>query len=400
MNIVIAGASFPCGVSELGEVARRHGLIPTYVDHPHNKCSSECMLSSTIIGDSVPDAIALQEGLFLPLLESWVSEGIRLPAGHTLRFDRRAAIISRSKKHLSAILADAGISHVPRHGAGTLDEALLAGSTCGYPVVLRADTGYSGRGIWIAESPEELRSFWYRQSEERASSDFAEMRSVMKASADDILIEPWLPGREWSIDCVVGPRGVYLIRVCEKATGVVFGRPVTYGYRLSTNSDLWSEMEANARKWCSVLFQANEVSFACFDIRRHANGDLVPLDYGVRLGSDSIPLLVRHAGQGRNPYAAALDAGLAGDMSRMLLPAAGHALIHAYARKPGVFDCLHVGGKGVVVNSREPGFVIEQHQGVPVHRRVGSVLTYFDRQEDFDGACADSSKWLELVYSD
>ncbi|MFO0957168.1 MAG: hypothetical protein U0800_06835 [Isosphaeraceae bacterium] len=397
MNIIIAGATFPCGAGELGEVARRHGLVPTFLDHPHNKILSENMLSSMIIGDGVPDALALQHGLFLPLLESWVSAGIRLTEGNALRFDRRAASISRSKVELSATLADADLCHVPRHGASTLNDALRAGSSCGYPVVLRADTGYSGRGVWVAESADDLRSLWSRQSAEQTSSHFAEMRSVMKADADVSVIEPWLSSREWSIDCIVGPAGAYLIRVCEKATGVVFGRPVTLGYRLTTDTDLWAEIDAAARKWCGVLFRPNELSFACFDIRRHPSGDLVPLDFGVRLGGDCIPLLVRHAGQGRNPYAAALDASLAGEPSRMILPEAGHALIHAYAHRPGVYNGLHVVGHGVVVNSKEHGFAIAQQHGVPVPRRVGSVLTYFDSLEEFDHTCATSSEWLHVV---
>ena len=36
MNIIIAGASFPCGVRELGNVALRYGFTPTFIDHPHN----------------------------------------------------------------------------------------------------------------------------------------------------------------------------------------------------------------------------------------------------------------------------------------------------------------------------------------------------------------------------
>jgi hypothetical protein len=399
MNIIIAGASFPCGAGELGEVVRRHGLVPTFLDHPNNGFSSGSILSPWIISDSVPNALATQPGLFLPLMESWVSVGIRLTESHLLRFDRRAASISRSKEELSAVLAEAGLCHVHRYRADTLEYALQAATTCGYPVVLRADTGYSGRGVWVAESPSELRSCWLRQSEERSSSDFAEMRSVMNTDADNIVIEPWLSGREWSIDCIVGPTGTFLVRVCEKATGIVLGKPVTLGYRLTTDTALCAEIGATARKWCSVLFRANGLSFACFDIRRHPCGDLVPLDFGVRLGGDCIPLLVRHAGQGRNPYAAALDAGFSGDPLSLVLPDAGNALVHAFAHRSGVYDGIRVLGHGVVVNSRQRGFVIDQQQGGPVHRRVATIRTYFDSQRDFDIACATSSEWLQVNVS-
>ena len=397
MNFLISGASFPCGASELADVARMHGLAPMFLDHHTNKFSSGDGSSPPILCDTVPDDLATHRGIFLPLLESWVSAGIRLPECHPLRFDRRAASISRSKARLSAILEDEGVCCVQRHRVCTLEQALRAASSCGYPVVLRADTGYSGRGVWVAESADELGSFWLCQSAERSGSDFTEMRFVTKIHTDNIVIEPWLRGREWSVDCVVGPAGTFLIRVCEKATKIVFGRPVTLGYRLTTDTTLFAEMSEAARKWCSILFRAKVVSFACFDIRRHPSGDLVPLDFGVRLGGDCIPHLVRHAGQGRNPYAAALDAGLAGDSSRMFLQETGHALVHAYARRAGVYRGLRVLGQGVIVNCRESGFVIDQRPGVPVHRRVATVRSQFDSQQDFDTACASSSEWLRVI---
>ena len=397
MNIIIAGASFPCGVSELGKVARRQGFAPIFIDHPKNKSTLEDKLFSWITGDKVPNIFFKQHGIFLPLLESWVSVGIHLPIGNALRFDRHAAIVSRSKELLSATLADAGCSHVPRYRVCTLQDALRAAANCGYPVVLRADTGYSSRGIWVAESAEELRTVWSLHMKERSSLDFAEMRSVMMADADNIIIEPWLPGREWSIDCIIRLGRANLIRVCEKATGVVFGRPTTLGYRLTADSALWAEIGAAARKWCSVLFHTNDFSFACFDIRRNHKNDFVPLDFGVRLGGDCIPLLVRHAGKGRNPYAAALDAGLTCDMSRMVSPEAGHALIHAFACRPGAYEGLRIIGQGVVVKSWKHGLLIGQRQNGIVHHRVATVRTYFDNLRDFDIACAKSSEWLQVV---
>lgn len=397
MNIIIGGASFPCGVSELGEVARKYGLIPTFLDHRNTDFSSENISSPAIIGDAVPDALTVQRGVFLPLLESWVSAGMRLSDSHLLRFDRRAASISRSKYELSTTLANAGICHVQRQCVCTLEDALQTASSFGYPVILRADTGYAGRGVWVAESADELRTFWMQQAAERLSADFVEMRSIMNTTADRIVIEPWLSGREWSIDCVVGPAGVFLIRVCEKATGIVFGRPVTLGYRLTADAALCAEIVANAQKWCGVLFHPNELSFACFDIRRHPSGDLVPLDFGVRLGGDCIPFLVRHAGQGRNPYAAALDAGITCDPSRLVTPEVGHALVHAFARRAGVYKGIQALNHGVLVNSRKPGFVIDSQHAGPVNRRVATVRTHFDNQRDFDIACATTSEWIQVI---
>ena len=399
MNIIIAGASFPCGVRELGNVALQYGFTPTFIDHPHNAASTDAALITLRIETGLPDDVALPAGLFLPLLESWVSEGRRLPEHAMLRFDKRAATISRSKQALSATLAETGLSHVRRFRVGTVEEALRVASECGYPTVLRTDTGYSGRGIWVANSADDLRDFWEKQSRERASGDYVAMRSVLDSDEDELIIEPWLADDEWSIDCVVGPASTYLIRVCEKVTTIVAGRPVTLGYRIIDTVDLVEELRQAAERWCRVIFQAASVSFACFDIRRDTNGDLVPLDFGVRLGGDSIPLLVRHAGQSRNAYAAALDAALTNDPRRMCPLRVGPAIVHAFARQSGTFTGLVVLGQGEVIHSRPLGFLIRETEGIPIHRRVGTVLTHFNSREEFDCACHASSDWIQVKLS-
>ncbi len=396
MDLVIAGASFPCGVGELGRVASRHGYHPAYIDHPHNAAATDAGLSPLRFERGLPADIVARDGLLLPLLESWVSEGRRLPERGGLRFDAGAAALSRSKHALSAALEGAGVACVPRRRVESVEDALVAASSCGYPAVLRADSGYSGRGVWVAGSPDDLRLAWARQRDERAGTDFSEMRSVLDAGDDVLVLEPWLAGDEWSIDCVVGPAGALLVRACEKVTEMVAGRPVTLGYRLTDSPDLWAELRRAVGRWVPVLFRAGVVSFACFDIRRDANGDLVPLDFGVRLGGDSIPLLVRRAGEGINPYAAALDAALAGDPSRMASLPAGPALVHAFALHPGTFAGLAVIGDGEAISTRPPGFVVEQQDGVPIHRRVGTVLASFGTRDEFCHACRASSEWIRV----
>lgn len=396
MDFVVAGASFPCGVGELGEVASRHGFSPMYLDHPVNSASVDAGLSPLRLEPSLPRDDALRSDLFLPLLESRVSEGRKLPVCGGLRFDRRAAAVSRSKHALSATLAEAGVRSVPRHRVASIEDAIRVASEWCYPMILRADTGYSGRGVWVAESADELRAAWSSQSNERAGAEFAEMRAILDADHDVLVVEPWLAGDEWSVDCVVGPTGVNLIRACEKVTAVVAGRPITLGYRLTDDADLWAGLHQAVAGWCRVLFQAGEVSFACFDIRRNRGSDFVPLDFGIRLGGDSIPLLVRRAGRGRNAYAAALDAALAGDPSRLGSLKAGLAIVHAFARQPGTFGGIAVLGEGEVIHSRPVGYAVRQRGAGPVYCRVGTILTCFGSSDDFGDACRTSAAWIRV----
>lgn len=396
--IVIAGASFPCGVSELGEAARRNGTSPLFLDHPQNAPVTAHGLSPMRFESGIPSDIAQQSGLLLPLLESWVSEGSNLPLGARLRFDRRAALISRSKLKLSMTLAEDGLPSVRRRRVATAEGAVRAASECGYPAVLRADAGYSGRGVWIADSPDDVRRCWEKHSVERAGGDYAEMQTFLRATDGEMLIEPWLAGDEWSLDCVVGPAGTSLIRVCQKVTTTVGCKPFTLGYRLTDSAELCAELRQVVTQWTRALFQERTVMFACFDIRRDSSGQLVPLDFGVRLGSDRIPLLVRRACVSGNPYAAALDSALADDPGRMTPVPGGYSIVHAFADQPGTFDHLSLSREGEVIESRPTGFRVERQEGFPVFRRVGTVLAHFSTYDQFRAACLSSGEWVRVHY--
>jgi hypothetical protein len=395
--IVIAGASFPCGVGDLAQVARRHGYEPVLLDHPHNAASVDAGGLPVRYEVSLSAELAERAGVFLPVLESWVTEGRRMAEGVGLRFDRQAAATSRSKLHLSESLARAGVSAVPRTPVADLGRALDAACRFGFPVVLRADTGYSGRGVRVVASATELHAAWASQSEERGGDDYAEMRSILGEEDDRLLVEPYLNGPEWSVDCILGTAGAVPIRICEKARGVVGGRPVTLGYRLTDEAPFWSEVREVVERWTQILFPAREVSYACFDIVRHTNGVLVPLDFGVRLGGDGIPLLVRRAGGSVNPYAAALDAALAGKPARMAHPPGGVSLVHVFAETEGVFEGIAADPPAEVVDSRRPGYRINARGQEGIYRRVGSVLTRFANSFAFQEACRRSAEWIRIA---
>jgi hypothetical protein len=224
------------------------------------------------------------------------------------------------------------------------------------------------------------------------------MQTFIGATDDEMLVEPWLAGDEWSLDCVVGPAGMHLIRVCQKITTSVEGRPFTLGYRLTDSTDLWDEVRHVVTQWTRALFQGRTVAFACFDIRRDINGCLVPLDFGIRLGSDRLPLLVRRASVAGNPYAAALDSTLAADPGRMIPVRAGFSIIHAFAEQPGTFDHLTLSRAGEVIDTRPSGFRVERREQAAVFRRVGTVLAHFSTHADFQEACLSAGAWIRVHY--
>ncbi len=394
--MVIAGASFPAGVLELGDVARRHGFMPLYLDHEHHAARIEKGLPSLRFAVGLPEDVSQQSGLFLPMLESWVSEARKVSPRSKLRCDREAAFISRSKLKLSLKLAQAGVASVERSQVETLEQALEAAGKYGYPAVLRGDTGYSGRGVWIADSPAQLQTYWRMLFEERATADFVEMRNIMDSTDVKVVVEPWLGGDEWSIDCITGPAGVQLIRVCQKATAIVAGRPISLGYHLIASTDLLAELRRVVPSWISAIFHSDTISFACFDVRRHPNGQLVPLDFAARLGGDNIPLLVRRASLNGNPYAAALDSVLAADPSRMASVQTSFAIIHAFAITPGIFSGISLSLPAEIIDIRPRGFRIERGRRNAVFRRVGTVLTQFQSNAAFVDACRRAAEWIHV----
>ncbi|WP_373653114.1 hypothetical protein [Schlesneria sp. DSM 10557] len=387
MDFVIAGVSFPCGVRELGDVATRHGFNPIYVDHPHNAESIKDKLEPLLLESALSENLRRRHGVYLPLLESWVTQGIALPDEAKLQFDKRAGIISRSKIALTLALVDANLSFVPRLPVHNLDDAMNAAVKCGYPVVLRSDCGYSGRGVSVVHSPGDLRCHWKSQAEAGENHDYVEMRSILGSFEDVKVVEPWLNGDEWSIDCIVGPTAVHLIRVCEKVVAIVAGRPVTLGYRIIDSEDLFEELMWIAPQWCRALYAMDAISFASFDVRRNQNGDLVPLDFGTRLGGDCIPYLVRKAEHGVNIYADALDAALSGSGRAFSRLEKGHAIVHAFAQDPGIFSGISAINHGEIVSMKPRGFIVGQAEGAQTFRKIGSILTHFRTYDEFRFAC-------------
>ena len=62
------------------------------------------------------------------------------------------------------------------------------------------------------------------------------------------------------------------------------------------------------------------------------------------------------------------------------------------------FASLAVLGHGEVINSRPLGFVVKQAEGMPAHRRVGTILTRFSTHDEFCYACQTSSDWIRVNF--
>jgi len=394
-NLIIAGASFPFGAFDLGTIAGEHGFAPVFLEHAKFASLVEDRLPNLLLCEQIPTGLLNQPGILVPVLESWVSEGAKLKNHDGLAFDHHAAVTSRSKVALSDALTHAGLPSVQRRTVETKTDALDAATAMGYPVILRQDAGYSGRGVWKADSPDELAVVWQSSISNKDSDDIREMSRVLACQESALVIEPYLEGQEWSIDLVVSESAVMMIRATEKAIWIVDGCPTCVGYRVVSNEEILVELTANAQAWARALFQRATVSFGCFDIRRNRAGEMIPIDFGARLGGGEVPRFVRAASLGGNPYAAALDATLAIDPSKMQTLRAGASIVHAYAEPDTVFHSISVDRLHRVLNTRQSGFRVGQSRS----RRVATLMIQFDSSDEFFDACENQSDWLNLELS-
>jgi hypothetical protein len=389
-NLVLAGVSFPCGADDIGGVARSHGFQPIYLEHPRFASSTEQLHQHIEFCDRIPEQLIKNDGFMLPLLESWVSEGAKLATQDALQFDVCAANVSRSKCRLSAVLEDAGLDFVPRRMVCDSQSSMQVANEMGYPVVLRTDTGYSGRGVWVVKNPREMQSRWELSQLIFKGEYFLEMSRVLGRDALIQVVEPYFEGDEWSVDFIVSQEAILLIRVTEKHTVLIDGSPLCVGYRLIDCFDTFAELTQVVSRWARALFKSRYIYFGCFDVRRNRAGKLIPLDFGARLGSDQIPRLVRVASEGRNPYAAALDAALSRKPSMIQKLREGTSLIHVFAKPNSVFSGLKLPNSYQLISSRTPGYITDGTG----RNRIASVLAQFKSSSEFFDACNETDRWI------
>ena len=198
-NLIIAGVSFPCGAQEIGKVAFSHEFQPIYLEHLKFANSIEQSSHEVEFCERIPQRLVEQEGIFLPILESWVSEGAKLTGKDALQFDFRAASTSRSKLDLSTTMETSGLNFVPRRQVENLSSAIDAANEIGFPIVFRIDTGYSGRGVWVVKSSRELESIWMLSLQTRTREDYQEMSLVLNREVSAYVVEPYFESSEWSV---------------------------------------------------------------------------------------------------------------------------------------------------------------------------------------------------------
>jgi biotin carboxylase len=122
-----------------------------------------------------------------------------------------AAAACRDKAATRRLLTAAGVPQPRSVPVGSLPEALAAGDTAGYPVVVKARSMAGSIGVVRADAPAEMAG---------AYAAAAAPASSRPGAAQPVLVEEYLEGPEISVDCAVAGGEPRIMAVARKQTGL------------------------------------------------------------------------------------------------------------------------------------------------------------------------------------
>jgi biotin carboxylase len=237
-------------------------------------------------------ALTYDEQLVEPTADLAASLGL----AHT---DPAAIRRCRDKGALRRCLDEAGLSPVRFATVSTVQEAVRAGAEIGYPVVVKPRALGGSIGVVKADNEEQIRLAF-----EVANTAHADDGTV--SSHAGVLIEEFLDGPEYSIDCVTWESKTHPLVLAEKMIGFApyfeeTGHIVPPGDRPGIDEGLAVISAAHKAAGLDRLVSHSE-------FRLTSRGPRI-IEINARLGGDLIPLLGTMA-SGADLAAAAADVAL------------------------------------------------------------------------------------------
>ena len=109
--------------------------------------------------------------------------------------------IAEDRARFDALLETFGISRPKGMGVNTLEEALQAGETLGYPVLLRPSYVIGGQNMTISRGPQQTESY---------------MKKILSGGIDNpVLIDKYMPGIELEVDVISDGEDVLIPGIME-----------------------------------------------------------------------------------------------------------------------------------------------------------------------------------------
>ncbi len=203
------------------------------------------------------------------------------------------AALVRNKYRMRQALAQAGLrtpafAHINDPGDISSVESL------GFPLVIKPLAGWGSAGVMLARSVEELheriRTVWAVQ--ERDLSRFYE-----KTDAVGLVVEQYLPGKEFVAECFVDGDGVHVMAVGDKGhpQGPWFEETI---YRLREDLDSVQVMALREAACAGVKALGITMGAAHVEMRLDAEGLPYVIEIGARIGGSGVSHFIVEQGTG------------------------------------------------------------------------------------------------------
>ena len=203
------------------------------------------------------------------------------------------AALVRNKYRMRQALAQAGLrtptfAHINDPGDISSVESL------GFPLVIKPLAGWGSAGVMLARSVEELheriRTVWAMQ--ERDLSRFYE-----KTDTPGLVVEQYLPGKEFVAECFVDGDGVHVMAVGDKGhpQGPWFEETI---YRLREDLDSVQVMALREAACAGVKALGITMGAAHVEMRLDAEGLPYVIEIGARIGGSGVSHFIVEQGTG------------------------------------------------------------------------------------------------------
>ena len=203
------------------------------------------------------------------------------------------AALVRNKYRMRQALAQAGLrtptfAHINDPGDISSVESL------GFPLVIKPLAGWGSAGVMLARSVEDLheriRTVWAVQ--ERDLSRFYE-----KTDTPGLVVEQYLPGKEFVAECFVDGDGVHVMAVGDKGhpQGPWFEETI---YRLREDLDSVQVMALREAACAGVKALGITMGAAHVEMRLDAEGLPYVIEIGARIGGSGVSHFIVEQGTG------------------------------------------------------------------------------------------------------
>ncbi|WP_375606679.1 acetyl-CoA carboxylase biotin carboxylase subunit family protein [Bartonella sp. AC142YNZD] len=225
---------------------------------------------------------------------------------NTPSIEPEVAALTRNKYLMRQAFAKAGL-RTPKFLYIDNPEDLSQTQTLDYPLVIKPVSGWASTGVMLAKNPEEfsklIKAVWNIQHKDMA-------RFNDKNKPVGLIVEQYLPGKEFVVECFVDTAGVHVLAVGDKGQpeGPWFEETI-YRQRCDIDDPL---IIALCEAACSgVKALGINMGAAHVELRLDANNLPYIIEIGARIGGSGVSHFIVEQGTGISFAKLCMNAALA-----------------------------------------------------------------------------------------